>query len=355
MGDPAPVVGLLGGSFDPVHLGHLALAETARRRLGLERMLMLLTATPPHKPQGSLAPVEHRLAMLRLALRGQPGLELCELDLTGERVRFTIETLRALRDARPACRPVFVLGMDSLLEIESWKEHQRLLEEFDLAVMDRPGRRLGELRGRLPEAAAQRLTSLAGARPAPGAGGRVFHLPVEPVPVSSTEIRSRVAAGLPVERLVPPGVAEYIRVFGLYREEGGRSLSKEIPPEIVHAVAAAQDKKASDVLVLDLRGLSDVTDHFLICSGTSDRQVLAIADNIQERLQRELGRKPKHVEGLRTADWILLDYVDLVVHVFLEERRQFYRLERLWGDARRIEVGSDDRSDEPRSGSSHAG
>jgi ribosome-associated protein len=85
--------------------------------------------------------------------------------------------------------------------------------------------------------------------------------------------------------------------------------------------------------VLDLRGLSDVTDFFIIGHGTSERQVLAIADGIEERLLAELRRKPRHVEGRRTAEWVLLDYVDFVVHVFHEEKRGFYRLERLWGDA----------------------
>jgi len=105
-------------------------------------------------------------------------------------------------------------------------------------------------------------------------------------------------------------------------------------------------------VVLDLRGLSDVTDYFIICSGTSDRQVHAIANSIEDRLRTELRLKPKHIEGLRTADWVLMDYVDFVVHIFLEERRQFYRLERLWGDAQQLEIGSPEGPAEPQSGSS---
>jgi ribosome-associated protein len=91
-------------------------------------------------------------------------------------------------------------------------------------------------------------------------------------------------------------------------------------------------------VVLDLRGLSDVTDYFLICHGTSDRQAIAISDAIEERLIKELGVRPGHVEGRRTADWLLMDYIDWVVHVFVGERREFYRLESLWGDAPRLEL-----------------
>jgi ribosome-associated protein len=98
------------------------------------------------------------------------------------------------------------------------------------------------------------------------------------------------------------------------------------------AVAAAEDRKAIDLKVLQLDKVSDFTDYFLICSGASERQVQAIADAVQERLRGEHVR-PLHVEGYNRGQWVLLDYGDLVVHVFQEEPRRFYALERLWGDA----------------------
>ena len=106
----------------------------------------------------------------------------------------------------------------------------------------------------------------------------------------------------------------------------------------MHCIEAAQDKKAEELTVLDLRGLSDVTDHFVICHGNSDRQVLAIADGIEERLRRELLERPANVEGRPAGNWVLLDYIDFIVHVFLAERREYYRLESLWGDAKRLDL-----------------
>ncbi|HSF42082.1 MAG TPA: ribosome silencing factor [Thermoanaerobaculia bacterium] len=98
------------------------------------------------------------------------------------------------------------------------------------------------------------------------------------------------------------------------------------------AVSAADDRKAVDLKVLHLQKVSDFTDYFLICSGTSERQVQAIADAVQEKLRA--GRvRPLHVEGYNRGQWVLIDYGDLVVHVFQEEPRRFYALERLWGDA----------------------
>lgn len=98
------------------------------------------------------------------------------------------------------------------------------------------------------------------------------------------------------------------------------------------AVSAADDRKAVDLKVLRLQEVTDFTDYFLLCSGTSERQVQAIADAVQEKL-REARVRPLHVEGYNRAQWVLIDYGDLVVHIFQEEPRRFYSLERLWGDA----------------------
>ena len=111
-----------------------------------------------------------------------------------------------------------------------------------------------------------------------------------------------------------------------------------MPPEITHCVDAALDKKAEDVVVLDLRNISDVTDFFVICHATSDRQALTIADHVEERLARDLGVKPKSIEGRRRGEWILMDYIDFVVHVFTRDKRSFYGLEKLWADAPRLDI-----------------
>ena len=99
------------------------------------------------------------------------------------------------------------------------------------------------------------------------------------------------------------------------------------------AVDAILDKKGTDISVMDLRGVSGVADVFVVCTGGSDIQIKAIADAVQDRIRTECGEKPWHVEGYDHLQWVLLDYVDLVVHVFSNEKRSFYDLERLWGDA----------------------
>ena len=103
------------------------------------------------------------------------------------------------------------------------------------------------------------------------------------------------------------------------------------------AIKAAQEKKALDLVVLDLRGIASFTDAFLLCSGTSTPQVQAISDEIELRM-KEIGQRPTHIEGYQQAEWVLMDYSDLIVHIFSPRTRAFYNLERLWRDAPRYDV-----------------
>ena len=118
-----------------------------------------------------------------------------------------------------------------------------------------------------------------------------------------------------------------------------RRKSARLPAQIDRAIAAAEDKKAVDLVVLDLRKAAGFTDFFVIASGTNVRQVRAIADAVMEALAAD-GVKPAHVEGYDRSEWILLDYFDFIVHVFAPETRMFYGLERLWGNAEKIEVAT---------------
>jgi ribosome-associated protein len=121
-----------------------------------------------------------------------------------------------------------------------------------------------------------------------------------------------------------------------------RRKSPRLPKQIDRAVRAAEDKQAVDMVVLDLRKAQGFTDFFVICSGTNPRQIRAIADGVMEALAAE-GTKPSHIEGYDRSEWVLLDYFDFIVHVFGPDMRLFYSLERLWGNAERIEVPAEAR------------
>jgi ribosome-associated protein len=111
--------------------------------------------------------------------------------------------------------------------------------------------------------------------------------------------------------------------------------------KLMTAARGAAARKALEMVALDIRKIASFADFFLICSGTSSRQIQAIADEVKDRLRTERGSRPLHVEGYETGEWVLLDYGDLIVHIFVEESRKFYQLERLWRDAERVELPAD--------------
>ena len=198
-------VGILGGSFDPVHLGHLLIAHAVSEALDLERVLLLPAAIPPHKRGGTRATGAERLEMLRLASAGDPLLELCTLELDRGGVSYAVDTLRAFRERRPGCAPYFIIGMDSLRELHAWRQAHELAELCTFVTVDRPGvdRPVSAAELKLPAPWAERL--MAGI------------VPVRTWDVSSSEIRRRIAAGLTIRYLVPTAVEAFIHARGLYR------------------------------------------------------------------------------------------------------------------------------------------
>lgn len=217
------VLGVLGGSFDPVHRGHLALAVHARQALGLERVVLLPCAEPPHKPERALAASYHRLEMLYLAVEGWEGLAVSTFEIARPGRHYTIDTLRALRSGSSPVAPVFLLGGDSLSDFASWRDPETLVAEFDIGVAVRPEEPAGSPARPWPEFVRRRLASPPGASdPALGFGGRIIRLALPPLAVSSSRVRRTGAGDAALADLVPARVARYIRRHGLYTEEARR-------------------------------------------------------------------------------------------------------------------------------------
>jgi nicotinate-nucleotide adenylyltransferase len=204
---PVKRVGILGGTFNPPHLGHLALARCALRELDVERVLLMPAHGAPHKPATEDPGPEHRLEMCRLAVHGVEGLASCALEIERGGPSYTVDTLRAIHASHPDARLTFIVGADMARTLPAWREPRELLELADLAVAGREGA------GR--EGVLGALAALNGK----GAGGPagVSFLAMEAVPVSSSLVRERVAGGEPVEELVGGAVAGYIAEHGLYR------------------------------------------------------------------------------------------------------------------------------------------
>ncbi len=208
--DDHRAIGILGGTFDPVHVGHLALAREAHRVLDLARVLFVPNAEPPHKPAGDVSPSRHREAMLALAIADQPAFEISRIELERVGPSYAVDTVAAFAaqscaEGRPA--PWFILSAEVLDDFHTWRQPLRILELCRVAVSPRLG--------------ADPLDRAWLTEHYPGLEDRFAFLPGPMLDVASTTIRSHVAAGQAIDGLVPTAVARYIHEAGLYRAAPG--------------------------------------------------------------------------------------------------------------------------------------
>lgn len=197
-------LGILGGSFDPVHEGHLHFARAALEELSLTRVLFVPAATPPHKLSRKLMSARHRVAMLERALSDHEeiGIDRSEIDRGG--ISFTWQTLTALRAVHGEAEFFFIIGSDTLAELATWARLDRIARLVTFAVALREPDHFSAASSPERDAALK------------GVPLKTVALRAEPRPISSTEIRRRIASGMPWEELVPPAVAQYIRDESLY-------------------------------------------------------------------------------------------------------------------------------------------
>jgi nicotinate-nucleotide adenylyltransferase len=206
--------GLLGGTFDPIHKGHLDVARAARSALALDEVVVIPSNVPPHR-RLALASPRHRLAMARLATRGETGLTTSDFELQEDGPSYTSRTLDRLSAQGVDTRDLFfITGADAFRDIRHWKDFPRILDRCHFVAVSRPGCPAASLRQALPELA-ERMTEPPAA---PEASPRIYLVEAPTAPVSSTEVRRRLAAGQPIDGLVPPAVADYIRTNALYRD-----------------------------------------------------------------------------------------------------------------------------------------
>jgi nicotinate-nucleotide adenylyltransferase len=203
MGD----IGILGGTFNPPHMGHLVMAQEALDQLDLDRVVFMPVAVPPHKEAREDPGAAARLELCRLAVAGDERFEVSTLEIERGGASFTVDTLTELHDIEPEHDLTFIVGGDMAQSLPAWREPEAILALARLAVAEREGVRREDI--------ARRLESLHG-------GDRVVFFDMPRIDVSSSTIRRRVAEGRPVRYLVPDAVAAAIAEHGLYRQPAGR-------------------------------------------------------------------------------------------------------------------------------------
>jgi nicotinate-nucleotide adenylyltransferase len=197
-------VGILGGTFDPIHNGHLLVAEYAAYEFDLEEVLFIPAGDPPHKQGQEITNTDDRYLMTLLATIHNPKFSVSRLEIEKKGLSYTLDTVRELKSSQPKTKFYFITGADSILEISTWKQPQKLLSEIEFIAASRPGYSLSEMDEELYN----------------DYKDQIHPLEVPRLDISSTEIRRRVRRGEPIKYQLPEEVEIYIKKHGLYQEEG---------------------------------------------------------------------------------------------------------------------------------------
>lgn len=355
-------VGLLGGSFNPAHAGHLHVARVARRRLGLHQVWLLVSPGNPLKPAAGMGRLADRLAS---ATALADGRRIIATDWEAQAgTRFTADTVALLRQRFPRARFVFLAGADNLATLHRWDRWRRLARTLPLAFVPRPGHRAA-LHGRAAAALArrrvpERATKNLPLQPPPA---WVF-VPCRLSPLSATAIRAargdtaiaRTPAATP--DAAPAAAPRRKRAAEAAKTEAAPAAPKRArattkkdvatgpepasprrrkrpePPALDRltelVTTSLEDDKAENVVTLDLAGRASFADRMVIATGLADRQMTAMATHLLEKL-KAAGIRGARAEGLGSSDWVLIDAGDVVVHLFRPDARASYALEKMWG------------------------
>jgi ribosome silencing factor RsfS/YbeB/iojap/nicotinate (nicotinamide) nucleotide adenylyltransferase len=315
-------IGLLGGSFNPAHEGHRHVSLEALRRLGLDEVWWLVSPQNPLKTDDGMEPLATRVARARQIVGRHPRIRIDAPELVLG-TRFTLDTVRALRRAYPRARFVWLTGADILPQFAQWRGWRELFGSIPIAAFARPGWSYPALSAAAPRAFARYRIEAEQARMLASCTPPAWcFIPSRLDSHSATAIRAvrprkRQAKG----QTIPENSTQ-----------GGRQLpdrSKDAEALLALVRHSLDDDKAEDVVVIDLKGKSAFADYMVIASGRSNRQVVAIAEHLADRL-KQAGHGYIPVEGKQTGDWVLADAGDVVVHIFRPEPRAFYALEKMW-------------------------
>ncbi len=328
-------VGLLGGSFNPAHGGHLHISRLALARLDLDAVWWLVSPQNPLKHAAGMAPFAERLDEAATVAAADRRIRVSDIE-TRLGSRYTADTLTALRRRFPRSRFVWLMGGDNLVQLPYWKRWQDIIRTVPVAVFDRPSTSLKALAGiaahrfaraRVAVSAARRLALM------PPPAWVFFHTRLDPR--SATRIRAERSSHNLQE--IKPDVtpeataaaATPIIATPIIAAMPPRRRQKLAAPELLRRIIdSLEDGKAEEIVTIDLAGKTTIADYMVVASGRSSRQVVSLTDHLEQALP---GRVV--TEGKAQGDWVLIDAGDVIVHIFRPEIRVYYNLEKMWSEA----------------------
>ncbi len=317
-------IGVFGSSFDPLHLGHIRLMVQVQKDFFLDKIKIIPAYHNPLKPHPPVVSALHRLEIVKKTLKPYSFLEVDDQEIQRGNLSYTIETLQNIQ--LKFSKIFLIIGKDQLQQFNQWKDFEKIIEITHLIVCSRKG--LKWTMDLFPKKLRTKIKHLDSSKVVLTTGRVIYRAFVKDLDISSSEIRRRIAHNQSVQNLVPALVNQWIVKHGWYQ--------KLDPPPLLDlkwinfCVQTLQKKKAQDIQVFDFRKRN----HFpclyaLVVSGQNTRHTKIMADFLLQAVKKQFS-KPSVMEGRKNGQWIVIDYGDLMVHIFYHYTREYYQLENAW-------------------------
>lgn len=330
-------IGVFGGTFNPLHVGHIQCVRMVKSRLGIDRIHVVPAAQNPRKPRTEGPKDEDRLEMCRVGFASDADyVTVDDRELTRGGLSYTVTTLESFAKEYDPSQLHLIIGMDQFEELDRWHRIDRIFELASVIVVSRPGHVIPYSIADFPEGLRPLLADFEKGFGQLTSGRHIEFLRMPDADVSASDLRKRLRTGRSVEKYMTIEVEEFIKSRGLYGPIGPRIGDFETFTRF--CAEALYAKKGLNVRGFDLRPTTAPTEFSLVASGTSTRHTSSLAESVLTAVKEEFNVFPQSVEGMAEGRWVLLDYGSLIVHVFYDFVRQEYRLEELWREARDLGI-----------------
>lgn len=324
-------LGIFGGTFNPPHMGHISSMQTVQKKLGLGQVLMIPACKNPLKMQTEGPTPQQRLQMCELAVSSwQPLLKVDSIEISSGGTSYTVDTLMTLQKTHPKDDFYLILGMDQLEDFNKWKSWQKIISLANIVLTSRPGYQLPTSIEQLPSFLQNEVAEFEFNTIVLKSGKSVEMIQLPDTDISSSQLRKMIRTNKSVQKYLPLSVESYVRENKLY--SGLNASIQDYQKFTLFCAHNLNEKKAINIKCYDLKKSDAIAEFAIVTSGTSTRHASSLAENLIKSVKEEYNIYPQNIEGLGEGRWVILDYGQLMVHVFYDFVRQEYSIEKIWRD-----------------------
>ncbi|MBY0314136.1 MAG: nicotinate (nicotinamide) nucleotide adenylyltransferase [Bdellovibrionales bacterium] len=323
------LIAIYGGTFDPFHMGHIYCIQSILEKSKIDRVFVVPAAQNPLKQAQEIPSASQRLEMARIGVADFDNVAVDDQEIKRGGKSYTVDTIKTyLKEYEPQ-QIHLVIGLDEFYQFHLWKNFETILESCNLIVVSRPGNLLPATKEDLSEPLQKYVGAIDRNYIALTTGRSVEFLRVKGLDIASTEIRKLLKTGRGVEKFLDMKVEEYIKENNLYPLIGPKIGDFKNFTEFCGDVLFS--RKALNLRGYDLAKLGTASsDYVIIASGTSKRQTQSLGESLTKEVKNQYGLSPLSIEGMEEGRWVLIDYGQLIIHLFYDYVRMEYSLESLW-------------------------